>query len=301
MNPNDKVAIVLLNYNGYEDTIECVKSLSLHIQSYKIDIVIVDNASSDESSEKIKAFIGEEKVDNIYFIQCATNEGFSQGNNVGIDFAMNQLKSEYFWILNNDTVVKEDALKPLVEALKQDKEIGILGSLLLFYHRPSIIQATGGTFRAYKARIKQEHYLLDEKELKENGLKEVDFAIGASLFVSKLFIEKVGHLAEDYFLYFEELDWAERARKHGFKTYVNLASKVYHKQGASTKNHVYSKKNREMMYFQFRNLILFYKKFYPSLQLIAFLMVALRVIKFALIQDIRFLNTGLKVYNYHLR
>lgn len=297
----DKVSIILLNYNSFKDTIECVLSLNKHIDHSNYQIVIVDNASTDGSSIHLKQFLEKEQLSQVHFIQSEVNGGFSNGNNLGIQFAINQLDAEFIWLLNNDTVIKEDALSPLLKAMKSNKEIGILGSLLLFYHDTNVIQASGGSFYPKKARIVQEDYNMNINKLTDLKLKLVDFPIGASMFVSKEFLDKVGYLSEDYFLYFEELDWAERAKLKGYKCFVELNSKVFHKQGASTKNQVYSKKNLKMMYYQFRNLITFYKKYYPSLSHIAYFMVMLRAIKFAFIQDPKFLCVGIKACNYHLR
>lgn len=293
-------AIVLLNYNGFKDTIECIESILLNVPNELYHIIVVDNASKNDSVEQLKLYIKGLKKDNIHFIQSEKNNGYSSGNNIGVEYARKHTESEYFWILNNDIIVKNDALSPLIYLMESKDSIGIVGSLLLFKEEPEVIQSIGGSFNKYLARSKQLGFKLNKASISNWEPKQVEFVNGASLFVSKRFIQQVGLLCEDYFLYYEEVDWAIRAKKKQFRVFIVPQSIVYHKQGASTNNDAKGKRNLDMMYYQFRNLILFYRKFYPSLTWIAIIAVCLRCIKFAIKQDVAFFRLCLKVYRYHL-
>jgi GT2 family glycosyltransferase len=173
----------------------------------------------------------------LLLIRSSRNLGFAGGMNVGLRYAM-LAGFEYVWLLNNDTVIAPDALRTLVTRAERDPQIGICGSTLLEYDNPLGVQALGG-FRHnvwlgvsshLGANSRYEPASLDERvvEAKMDGVQ------GASMLVSKRFLQEVGLLSEDYFLYFEEHDWAARARRSGFRLGYSARSVVYHKEGRST-------------------------------------------------------------------
>lgn len=256
------VYIVVLNWNGWKDTISCIESLmDLNFHSYKI--IVCDNNSSDNSIEEIKSwyyknkntysylkdselkFFEDSKELNysspvnraIYLIQTGSNLGFSGGNNVGIKFALKQPDLEYIWLLNNDTEVEALALSFMVERMNQDSKIGLCGSKLIYDHDRRVIQGIGGIYNPWLCTSK--HYKEGEPkdiELDQTECESViDYVIGASMLIKKEVFLNVGLLSEDYFLYYEELDYTFRLRRAGYKIGLALNSVVYHKEGASTK------------------------------------------------------------------
>ncbi|MGK7368687.1 MAG: glycosyltransferase family 2 protein, partial [Candidatus Halalkalibacterium sp. M3_1C_030] len=132
-----KVHIIILNWNGKEDTIECLNSLKA-LEYPNFEIVVVDNASSDGSVSEIK-----DKFPETTLLESEINRGYAGGNNIGLRYALNH-DSDYAWILNNDTVVDKNALGSLVKKMKIDGSIGICGSRLVYYHDRETIQALGG-------------------------------------------------------------------------------------------------------------------------------------------------------------
>ncbi len=280
-----RVAIVLVNWNGWRDTIECLESLlSLRYPDYRI--VVCDNGSSDDSLCRISAWAQErgirapeynrseaeaggssdDAVPPITLIRNGSNLGFAGGNNVGLRYGLASGDFEYFWLLNNDTVLEPDALTRLVARMREEPSIGICGSTILNYKkRENILVLGGGRYISWlglpwhHGRFYQ--YAPDiDRELAE---KRMNYVEGASMLLSRRFLEQVGLMNEEYFLYFEELDWAMRARGRFWLGFAP-ASIVYHKVGASigtSSNPV--RKSLICDYYNIRNRILFTRRFYP--------------------------------------
>lgn len=291
---NPKVSIVLLNYLHWKDTIVCIESLYEHINYTNYEIIIIDNLSPNDSVEALTNYINQLPATNKPILEVnKANLGFANGNNLGISLALSS-GADFVWLLNNDTVIKNDALSPLLKEYQEG--IGILGSKLIFYQSDNLIQAVGATFDALSSRIKQIGFNEKDTGQYDNKELEVDFVVGASLFVSKELLTKVGSLSEDFFMYFEELDWSLRAKKKGFKTKVCTRSVVYHKQGLTTQNQALGRKNKVAQFFQFKNLLLIYRKYFWYYYPIVLLVVFLRVLKFNLSNGFKDLDLFYKVF-----
>ena len=258
--PAPRVFIVLLNWNGWEDTVECIASLQkLHYENRKI--IVVDNASQDDSVEKIH-----QRFPHIKLIENEKNAGFSAGNNIGIKYALKH-NAKYVWLLNNDTVVDSRALTPLVEKMEQQPEIGICGSKLIYYDQPDTIQVLGGgSYNKWLGvpRNFGQHKPVDMDFDPQHIEENLDFIIGASMMVSRSFLEDVGLLCEDYFLYHEEIDWGLRAQKKYELGFVP-DSIVYHKEGQSigATNLDMNNKSRLSDYYGIKNRLKISYKFHP--------------------------------------
>ncbi|KZE97368.1 glycosyltransferase family 2 protein [Geobacillus stearothermophilus] len=225
------VAIIILNWNAYNDTFECLKSLE-HLTYPYFHVFLVDNASQDGSFDKLQLDCKDGKFNvPITFIQTGANLGFAGGNNAAIKEAYEQ-GYQYFWMLNNDTVVDPNALTPLVEALEKDKQVGIVGSKI-YYYGTNRVWFAGGKINLYTGKSK--HIGLKQQDNPIfNIQKEVDYITGCSLFFRKEIIELVGYMSDDYFLYYEETEWNIRAKEKGFKIFYVPKSVVYHKVSASS-------------------------------------------------------------------
>jgi GT2 family glycosyltransferase len=282
----NKVYIIILNYNGWIDTIECIKSiLTIDYQNYQL--VIVDNNSQDKSLKKIQYYLSEEisvpfviydkntaeqggdwiKEDNkIILIDAQENKGYAAGNNVGIRFAQARNDYDYIWVLNNDTIVHSQALSNLVESANQVNNVGIWASKLLYYRNPDTIQNVGCTYNKWLCTSSQiGHLEKDEGQYNDDGSsRRIDFVVGASAFVTKRFIDNVGEMCEEYFLYCEELDWALRGKKEGFSLGYCFKSKVYHKEGGSIGSDTANKNQRSKLsdYYGIRSKLILTRKFY---------------------------------------
>ncbi|MGG3006521.1 glycosyltransferase family 2 protein [Geobacillus stearothermophilus] len=225
------VAIIILNWNAYDDTFECLKSLE-HLTYPYFHVFLVDNDSQDDSFKKLQQDYKEGKFNlDITFIRTGANLGFAGGNNVAIKEAYNQ-GYQYFWLLNNDTVVDPNALTPLVEVLEKDKQVGIVGSKIYYYGTNKIWFAGGkvNTWTGTSAHIG----FKEEDKGQYNQLKEVDYITGCSLCFRKEILETVGYMKEDYFLYYEETDWNLKSSNNGWKIVYVPESVVYHKVSIST-------------------------------------------------------------------
>lgn len=294
----NKVYIIILNHNNWQDTIECCESI-LKSDYLNFKIIIVDNSDDYVSIDNIKKwakgeinhvfnskktddldytlypkpinflYLNEQEIENISYkvdlktklilIKSEKNKGFSAGNNLGILYGLKHDDFDYIWILNNDTIIKKDSLRLLIENYEKKKKekIGILGTIQLYYDNPDIIQAAAGRFSKFKGAFLN----YGQNEKKDNfKLKKFEYVYGASFMLSKEFIKKVGLLNEDYFMYYEEIDLAERAKIYGYKIDVAENVYIYHKFAQTT-----SKMESEFrQYYLHRNKILFYKKFYKK-------------------------------------
>jgi GT2 family glycosyltransferase len=255
-----KVFIILVNWNGWQDTIECLQSLEV-LDYPNREVVVVDNGSTDQSVQKIRT-----EHPDVTLIESKENRGFAGGNNLGINYAVVK-DADYCWLLNNDTVVEKGALFALVDRIERDPAIGICGSKLVYYHQRDTIQAlAGGTYNKWLGvSIKIGGQVSADSEIEPAEVEEqLDFIIGASMLVSREFIREVGLLNEEYFLYYEEIDWATRAEGK-FKLGFAPESIVYHKEGASIggRQNQPAEKSRKSDYYQLKNRLKFTATFYP--------------------------------------
>ena len=271
-----RVYILLVNWNGWKDTVECLESV-FRIDFPEYRVLVCDNGSTDGSVERIKAWAGgtldldipesnplrrlsrppvpkpvsvveydrdraeaggDRSDDSIRLVLVRTgdNLGFAGGNNVGLRYALARDDFEYVWLLNNDTVVEPDALAHLVRRMEEDPRVGICGSTLPFYDRPSLLWARGGgVFSRWipYSRCVDLGKPVSGRVRREEVERRMGYVAGASMLVSRPFLKDVGLLCEEYFLYYEEPDWAARARGRYTLGYAP-ESVVYHKAGAST-------------------------------------------------------------------
>ena len=135
-----KVSVVLVNYNGYKDTVDCLKSLS-RVDYDNFDVIVVDNASTELPTKDEMAYIKSQAL----FLPVQHNLGFSGGNNIGIEQAIKN-GAAYVLLLNNDTTVEPDFLKNMVEAAKNGRDVGIVTGKIRFFSRPDYIWFGGGYF-----------------------------------------------------------------------------------------------------------------------------------------------------------
>lgn len=254
-----KVSIILLNWNGKEDTLECLGSL------YKIDypnyeIILVDNGSTDGSVELFK-----EKYPEIEIIQNKENLGFAEGNNIGIRHIISR-GTDYILLQNNDTVVDPRFLDELVRVLESDETIGVVGPTVYYYGSPKKIQSAGAKIWWYIGRSRHlRKNRFDDGDLGE--IREVDYIPGCSLLAKSELFSKVGYLKESYFAYWEESDWCVRVHNAGYKIFYVPMSKIWHKGGSTS-----GKISGFSEYLMTRNMFWFMKQNATKKQYISFLL-----------------------------
>jgi GT2 family glycosyltransferase len=237
-----RVAIIILNWNGLTDTLECLESLSrLDYPAY--EMMVVDNGSTDGSVPVIRErFLG------VTIIENGENMGYAGGNNVGLRHAMAQ-GADYALLLNNDTVVDPAFLRILVDAVGAEPNIGIAGPTIYYHERPDVIWSAGGAIDWQRGRTWMVG--LDERDEGQFGQvpRTVDFVTGCALLVRRAVLEQAGPLDERFFAYYEETEWCVRVARAGFRiVHVPLAH-IWHKispvaREASPQVHYYMTRNR---------------------------------------------------------
>lgn len=214
------VYILVLNWNDSNNTVCCVKSLEqLNYKNYKV--VIIDNGSIDDSVQRFTKELSDHII-----LKNDANLGYGAGNNRGILYSLN-CGADYIWVLNNDTIVYPDSLCNLVELIIKNKNIGALGSVLYYYDNPHQIQAWGGG-KINKYCGFSKHFKSQPKKI-----NDIDYIMGASLFLSSEAIKSVGMFDEAYFMYWEDVDLCYRFVRAGWNISVAGNSKVLHKESAS--------------------------------------------------------------------
>jgi GT2 family glycosyltransferase len=304
-----QITIIILNWNGWIDTIECMESI-FQISYPNFSIVLIDNGSTDESVKKIKEYCAgqieirskffeydpnnkpfdvivqtkdeiEQGITNkvseirpdkkIILIVNDKNDGFAEGNNIGIKYSIKILNPDYLLLLNNDTVVSPDFLDKLVDFAIKNPRAGMIGPKVLYYDDATLINSAGVKFHWWTGlginrgigRIEQEKY---------NKTKEVDCLLGCAILIKRSVIEEIGLLDKDFFMMLEETDFCLRAKKKGYKIYYNPEAKVFHKEAASLQ-----KVSGTRLYFLHRNRVLIARKNYSSfIKIVAFPIIMLR-------------------------
>jgi hypothetical protein len=217
-----RVFVVVLNYNGGGLIENCLKSLE-KVDYSNLHVLVVDNKSDDDSVTLI-----ESKFPDLKIIKNKENIGFSKGNNVGIDFALKN-EADYVLLLNQDTEVEPDFLSNLVEEGERDRKIGLL-SPLIFRERTKQVWFSGGRISWWKMKT------FHKFDLARGESFETPFLTGCSLLIKRTVLEEIGLLDEDFFLYWEDVDYSFRAKKAGFKIKVVPKSVIQHFESSNELN-----------------------------------------------------------------
>lgn len=244
--PDISVAVIVINWNGQDFTMACLNSLrKVDFPDFKV--ILVDNGSANQEGLKIKASFPE-----IDLVETGENLGFAGGNNVGIRKALQEGFSHVL-LLNNDTLVDPDFLSELVITCKKNPEAGVIQPMILFLHNPKEIWSAGGK---WNPALSRSITLGDRVPLADYRVKTamLDWATGCAMLISRAAIEKVGLLNEQYFVYFEDVEWSLRIRNAGFAILLEERSKVYHEAGASSKKkHAEGTLSPRVFYYNVRN------------------------------------------------
>lgn len=243
-----KVFIIIVNFNGWPDTKECLKSLG-RVAYDNLEVVLIDNASKED--------YGLQTTDygfKIYEIYNKQNLGFAGANNQGIKLALEN-KAEYVLLLNNDTMVEPDFLSKMVQEAEEDETVGIVGPLINFYADQNKIWSAGG--RITNNFTRGELIAYQEKDEGEyQAAEQVDYISGTCFLIKMEAIKKIGLISEDYFLYYEDTDWCLRASRAGWRSLLVPQAKIYHKASQSTKEFSYP-----YIYYHSRNGLMFGQRF----------------------------------------
>ena len=254
---DSKIAVIILNWNGKEDTLECLDSV--YKMGYPhLEVIVVDNGSSDNSVLAVR-----ERFRDVVLIENKGNLGFCGGNNTGIRYALSQ-RPDYLLILNNDAVAGQSLIKELKAVVDSDPLIGAVSPIITFYDNQDLIYFSGtkidwgnGDFYGQYPRRHIET---------ARGLLDIDFTGWCATFMKCEVMEKVGLLDERFFAYYDDADWGARAKACGLRTVLYprklAAYKVSSSPGGSFSPSVY--------FFLFRNRLFFMRKHAPFLRKLQF-------------------------------
>jgi GT2 family glycosyltransferase len=226
-----KTAIVILNWNGWQDTIECLHSL-LEMNTQNFCVFIIDNNSSDESIKRISSFISEYHLQSRFFVfPQPENLGFAKGSNVGIKYALKN-DFEFIWLLNNDTIVEKNTLDELLLFFYNYSAYSITTPCINYYSDRNKIWNCGGKisqlgYRKYFFAEKQESILPNKKYV------TITFVTNCASFFRKSYFENNGLLTEKFFFGEEDFEMCLRAKKDKIKISCVLTTKIYHKVSKS--------------------------------------------------------------------
>lgn len=272
-----KVAIVVLNWNGAKDTVECLESIYQNTYA-AFEVVLVDNGSKVDSIQRIEAYVnGKQPVQSTFFtynpnnkplrlirpakqkiplqfngqlllIENKTNLGFARGTNVGISLAQKQ-QADYILLINNDIVVDKNFLTELVDYAEANPDVGVAGPTIYYYSRPDVVDFAGENLT--KWRVKGKEFTTPSKKP-----REVDKIEGSCMLLRREMLDKVGLLYTRYWAYWEETDLCFRAKKAGYQVAYVPTSRIWHKVAGSTGG----EGNLRREYFLNRNRLLFARR-----------------------------------------
>ena len=242
-----KVSIVTVNYNHSHITDELLDSIAVHNTYANLEIIVVDNASE---TNPIPQWIL--KYPSVKFIHSEINLGFAGGNNLGIKAAT----GDYLFLINNDTEITNGLIETLVSTLDEHQEVGIVSPKIKYFSQKDMLQYAGYTpMNYYTARNNCEGQFEIDKGQYDHVTGITGFAHGAAMMVRREAIEKAGLMSENFFLYYEEMDWCDRIKRQGYTIWVNMQALIYHKESISV-----GKGSALKEYFMTRNRILFTRR-----------------------------------------
>ena len=238
------VLTIILNWRQPELTIECVNTLQA--STYQpLDIMVIDNGSGDDSVEILR-----QNLPNVTVISFPENRGFAKGCNWGLRWAQ---ENAYSWafLLNNDAFVTPTTLDALMAAI--DTDVGLLSPKIFYENQPEILWFAGGTQHPTLLEMRE----TGQGELDKTSWKQtrnVDYLVGTGLLVNLTAVSKVGLLDENYFMYYEDLDWSIRLRQAGYKLRLVANAHLYHRVSFSTGG----ASSPAQLYYQGRSSVIFF-------------------------------------------
>ncbi len=244
---NPRVDIVILNWNGANDTLACLDSLAGLAYS-DFHVIVVDNGSIDDSLARLRGYVAPYPLT---LIEVGHNLGFAEGNNVGVRHALSQ-GADFLLLLNNDTVVDKSVVSELVAAADSCSTCGVFSAKIFFHSEPDKLWYAGARWVPHGERF--EHIGIGEiddgKTYEE--MVETDYASGCALFARAEVFSRIGLMDPLYFLTYEESDWCYRARAAGYKILFVPKAKLWHKVSASFGG----VESPLQLYFYSRNILL---------------------------------------------
>lgn len=250
------ISIISVNYNTTKVTGEFLASLKRDLTYPNTEVIIVDNASLEDPARELS-----KDYPQVKFIRSAQNLGFAGGNNLGV----RQAKGEYLFLVNNDTEITPGLLEGLLEVFELHPDAGMVCPKFHYYfHKGTIEYAGYNEVNVFTGR----NSMIGSGETdkgQHDELKVTHYAHGGAMLVSRKVLDTVGMMFEDFFLYYEELDWSEQVKRKGFSIYYQPKSLIYHKESMST-----GKSSPLKTFYLTRNRILFMRRNMKTSSLLVF-------------------------------
>ena len=240
---NIELSIITINYNGLKDTCALIESIPF---TENMEVIVVDNASKQDEASFIQKQYPQVKV-----IRSKNNLGFAGGNNFGINTA----KGKYLFLINNDTIFKDFNIQALFDRLESSPNIGIVCPKIRFIWGTNPIQFAGYTPLSKITVRNQAIGYGEEDKGQYNTAHPTPYAHGAAMLILRDAIDKVGFMPEDFFLYYEELDWSMMFTRAGYEIWYDPACTIYHKESQST-----GQNSPIRTYYMTRNRLLLVKR-----------------------------------------
>ena len=248
------LSVVIVNYQTFEMTKNTINSILEHSYPFSYEIIVVDNASSDDSLSRLQEYF----KDKVKFIASSENNGFAAGNNQ----ALRQVNSDYVLLLNSDTIVWENTLENIYAYMENHEDVGACGCRVRLEDgqldkacKRSFPNVENSFFRLFHipTNSKDDNYNLTD--LADDGIYEIDCLTGAFMFMRKSALDEVGLLDETFFMYGEDIDLCYRIKQGGWKIVYYGESSITHLKGASSK-----KQKNKLIYEFYRAMYIYYKK-----------------------------------------
>lgn len=246
---NNNYLIILLNYNNWQDTIECVYSLN-NSEVRSSNILIIENCSTDNSKEILSREVPEVRV-----IYSDKNLGFTGGNNVGIKYALEN-NYDYAIVLNNDTIIEsKDSIRLLINGMEENSDVTLGTGRIFYFPQTDKIWYDGGELINWRASVIHYNYRkkVDEVTLNDN-LKEINFISGCYMCIRLKDLDRLGYMDENFFIYLDDLEYSARAIKNNLKLMYFPQAFIYHKAMGE------EKQSPKMVYYSMRNRKLLIKR-----------------------------------------
>lgn len=285
------VSIILVNYNSFEVTIECIKSIESS-KFREVEVIVVDNGSKIDLSEDFNQH--KFKIP-VFWIRSEENLGFAGGNNLGIKSA----NGDYFFLINNDTEITQNLIGQLVTKFEETPNAGLISPKIIFYGTTKI--QYGGYTKLSLLMQNRAEYNKEDDSAQISGFHRTHYAHGAAMLTKRTVVKECGVMNEDYFLYYEELDWSEQIKKKGYGIYVDLDATIYHKESMSI-----GAESPLKLYYNARNRILFCRLNANPIRKFIFISYSLiilpvKVLSYIPSRKFTHAKSFLKAYLWHIR
>ena len=244
MHQECRLSIITVNYNGLQDTCAMLDSIPAALPS--TEVIVVDNASVNDEATALA-----QRYPHIKIVRSNENLGFAGGNNLGIKAA----HGRYLYFVNNDTEFLPFNIEPLIARLESSEHIGMVCPKIRFFTSPRLIQFAGYTPLTSVTMRNHGIGCGDQDQGQYNTAHHTPYAHGAAMMVRREAVNKAGLMPEDYFLYYEELDWSMMIRRAGYEIWYEPASEIFHKESATT-----GQNSPLRTYYIMRNRLLFVKR-----------------------------------------